>query len=79
MVDNLGTPPYQGYLNDKCVTLAEVMRSAGYRTLMSGKWRVGEVIVRIGRWTAGSIITSGSSAGPAAISRLDAGRQMADG
>lgn len=34
--------PYQGYLNDKCVTIAEVLRSAGYTTLMSGKWHVGE-------------------------------------
>jgi len=42
MVNNLGIPPYQGYLNDKCVTIAEVMRSSGYRTLMSGKWHVGE-------------------------------------
>ncbi|HOV61445.1 MAG TPA: arylsulfatase [Candidatus Hydrogenedentes bacterium] len=34
--------PYQGYLNDRCVTLAEVLRPAGYRTYMSGKWHVGE-------------------------------------
>ena len=34
--------PYQGYLNDQCVTLAEVLASAGYTTLMSGKWHVGE-------------------------------------
>ncbi len=34
--------PYQGYLNSRCVTIAEVLRAAGYRTLMSGKWHVGE-------------------------------------
>ena len=34
--------PYQGYLNDKCVTIAEVLRGAGYTTLMAGKWHVGE-------------------------------------
>jgi Arylsulfatase A and related enzymes len=33
---------YQGYLNDECVTIAEVMKSAGYRTAMAGKWHVGE-------------------------------------
>lgn len=36
------TPEYQGFLNDKCVTLAEVLRSAGYATYLSGKWHLGE-------------------------------------
>lgn len=37
-----GAPgPYQGYLDARSVTLAEVLRSAGYRTYMSGKWHVG--------------------------------------
>ena len=36
------TGPYQGYLNRQCVTIAEVLRAAGYRTYMSGKWHVGE-------------------------------------
>lgn len=34
--------PYEGYLNHNCVTVAEVLRGAGYTTLMSGKWHVGE-------------------------------------
>ncbi|RKY09884.1 MAG: arylsulfatase [Planctomycetota bacterium] len=34
--------PYQGYLNDKCVTIAEVLGPAGYSAGMSGKWHVGE-------------------------------------
>jgi arylsulfatase len=35
-------PGYTGALNDRCVTLAEVARSAGYFTAMSGKWHVGQ-------------------------------------
>jgi len=34
--------PYQGYLNDRCVTIAEVLKETGYTALMSGKWHVGE-------------------------------------
>ena len=37
---DLGLPPYRGSLNDRCVTVAEVLRAAGYSTLMSGKWHV---------------------------------------
>lgn len=35
-----GTPAYQGYLNDSCVTLAEALGQAGYRTAIAGKWHV---------------------------------------
>jgi arylsulfatase len=41
MVGNYGTRAYQGYLSDDCVTLAEVLRPAGYFTGYSGKWHVG--------------------------------------
>jgi arylsulfatase A-like enzyme len=37
---DLGHPAYHGSLNERCVTLAEVLRAAGYATLMSGKWHV---------------------------------------
>jgi arylsulfatase A-like enzyme len=33
-------PGYRGELNMQCVTLAEALRPAGYRTLMCGKWHV---------------------------------------
>ncbi|TVS12384.1 MAG: arylsulfatase [Planctomycetaceae bacterium] len=36
-----GLPGYRGFLNDRCVTLAEVLREAGYATLTTGKWHVG--------------------------------------
>jgi len=41
MVADRKTPAYQGRLNDRCITLAEALRPQGYRTLMAGKWHVG--------------------------------------
>ncbi len=41
MTANYGSAAYQGYLRNDAVTIAEVLRLAGYRTLMSGKWHVG--------------------------------------
>ena len=40
MLSNRGAPGYQGNLNDRCVTIAEALKQAGYTTLMSGKWHV---------------------------------------
>ena len=34
-------PAYQGYLNRKCVTIAEALNPADYATLMAGKWHLG--------------------------------------
>ncbi len=40
MTANNHRPGYQGELNERCLTMAEVMRPAGYRTYMVGKWHV---------------------------------------
>jgi len=39
---NLGLPAYQGFLNRESRTLAEVLKQAGYSTIISGKWHVGD-------------------------------------
>ncbi|NNE91404.1 MAG: arylsulfatase [Verrucomicrobiales bacterium] len=40
MTGDYGLPQYQGELNRECVTIAEALKPAGYRTYMSGKWHV---------------------------------------
>lgn len=42
MVEDHGVPAYQGFLSDRCATVAEDLRAAGYKTLMCGKWHVGD-------------------------------------
>ncbi|WP_221392435.1 arylsulfatase [Dyadobacter sp. NIV53] len=39
---NLGVPAYQGFISKQTVTLAEVLKDAGYSTLLSGKWHAGD-------------------------------------
>jgi arylsulfatase len=40
MMEDKGREGYRGDLNFKCVTLAEALRAAGYRTYAVGKWHV---------------------------------------
>ena len=37
---------YRGYLGKNTVTIAEVLKGAGYRTAMTGKWHVSNTIVQ---------------------------------
>ncbi len=40
MMGNRGLDGYRGDLNKRCVTIPEVMKTAGYSTYMAGKWHV---------------------------------------
>ncbi|NND08796.1 MAG: arylsulfatase [Saprospiraceae bacterium] len=40
MTYDTGIEGYEGDLNNRCVTIAEVLKPAGYRTYMHGKWHV---------------------------------------
>jgi arylsulfatase len=39
--NQIGKPGYEGHLNDRVVSLAEVLRDGGYHTYLSGKWHLG--------------------------------------
>jgi len=39
--EQVGEPGYEGYLNERVVSLAEVLRDEEYHTYMAGKWHLG--------------------------------------
>ena len=48
MVENLGLDGYAGDLNPHCVTIAQVLQTAGYGTYMAGKWHVTKSVTATG-------------------------------
>ena len=46
MTFDAGEPGYRGYLTENTVTIAEVLKQAGYRPGMVGKWHVSQTIER---------------------------------
>lgn len=65
MTADQGQPGYRGSLQPNCVTFAQVLKTAGYRTSMVGKWHVGDNISPVDRgfenfygWTRGYGVNS---------------------
>jgi arylsulfatase len=44
MTANRDLPGYQGHITENTVTIAEVLKDAGYHTAMSGKWHVSNTV-----------------------------------
>lgn len=41
MTKDEGHPGYRGHLTDRCRTIGEVLQTAGYQTIQTGKWHLG--------------------------------------
>ena len=57
--NQMGKPGYETYLNDKVITVADILKDAGYHTIMSGKWHLS----KIGNATNGTFISEPSTRG----------------
>ena len=77
MMNDYGRPGYRGDLNRTSVTIAEVLRAAGYRTAMTGKWHVTPQTADNHNWPLqrgfekffGTIAGAGSFFDPATLTR----------
>jgi arylsulfatase len=47
--ERAGLPGYEGYLNDSALSVAQLLKDAGYHTYMAGKWHIGSGIVGVDR------------------------------
>jgi arylsulfatase A-like enzyme len=76
-------PGYSGRLNDRCVTIAEALKPAGYFTALVGKWHVGQNL-GVTPWgrgfdrslnaAAGGFYFSDAKGGPLFLNGKDVGR-----
>jgi arylsulfatase A-like enzyme len=75
---NMGPEGYAGNLNRRCVTIAEALKSSGYRSYLSGKWHVaGNLTEPTDSWPMqrgfdefyGTIIGAGSFYDPNTLTR----------
>jgi arylsulfatase A-like enzyme len=80
MTGDQGRPGYRGSLQPHCATFAQVLKSAGYKTAMVGKWHVGDDISPVSRgfddfygWTRGYGVNSWE---PRMMIRLPEGRSQ---
>lgn len=63
MIGDAGLPAYQGRLNDRCVTIAELLKEQGYATIMAGKWHVGGEDFGVTPWQRGFNASLSAKAG----------------
>lgn len=77
MMEDRGLPAYRGNLNRNCVTIAEALKPAGYRTLMCGKYHVANDLKNSDNWPRqrgfdrfyGTITGAGSFYWPTTLAR----------